>query len=267
MKAIVYYRSQPSEPDASNVALERQRAAVRRDVQDSGYAVVGEFVEREGEPGSEGYPAYIAAVEAACAAREDPDWGDVAVIVASNGAIGSGDPFIEPQVESSNALLFVTLDEPTIPHATEIPIPANAPGQLSLYAVVRHPQLDTLIYLCNAGPSAITDVELLIDEISTSDDLSSDDRESQDRWHATEEKRLDAVPARVCVQVNRLSHALPELNFLYRLRFTDEEGRRCMTTCGDGILNAWYVTENPDKVWVAFPPARSADEDAGNASA
>jgi len=79
MKAIAYYRSRPGEPDASNLALERQRAAVQRAVQDYGLAVVGEFVEREGEAGSEGHPSFIDAVEAEVGERHGESLADGAL--------------------------------------------------------------------------------------------------------------------------------------------------------------------------------------------
>jgi hypothetical protein len=62
MKTVAYYRSRPGEPEASDQALRLQREAVQRMV-DQGFAdVVAEFVEREGEEGSETWPAYVAAV-------------------------------------------------------------------------------------------------------------------------------------------------------------------------------------------------------------
>jgi len=267
MKAIAYYRSRPSEPGASNVALERQRAAVQRMVDDDGLDVVGEYVEREGEAGSERHPAYIAAIEAALVLKEDPAMLDVALIIASHAAIGSGEPFNEPAVEGANGLFYVVLGEPSVPHATEIPIPVNAPSHLCLYADLRRKQLDTLIYLCNAGPTAITDVEVAIDNISMSQFFSLVGDERWAKVDRTEEKRLGAVSAGGCVQVNTLYHRVWDEVYRYRLRFTDSEGRHWVTDCHDMTLSVCELMENPDEVWVAFAPARPADEETRNASA
>ncbi len=65
MKTVAYYRTRPSEPAASAVALLAQQQAVRRAVEENGYTLVGEFIELEGI--GHGWPAYCAAVRSAMA--------------------------------------------------------------------------------------------------------------------------------------------------------------------------------------------------------
>ena len=57
MKAVVYCRSRPGEPAASELALRRQREAVQQELEE-GCKLVAEFTEHEGEAGSAGYPAF-----------------------------------------------------------------------------------------------------------------------------------------------------------------------------------------------------------------
>lgn len=47
--AIIYYRSRPSEPEASETAMRLQREAVRAAVEAGQLHVVGEFIEQEDE--------------------------------------------------------------------------------------------------------------------------------------------------------------------------------------------------------------------------
>lgn len=96
-KAIAYYRTRPSEPEASDPALRPQRDAVGRPLEGGGFESLGESTERECECGDETDPAYAAAVQAAVAHVED-DGVSVSLVVASQAAIGSGGPFREPRM-------------------------------------------------------------------------------------------------------------------------------------------------------------------------
>lgn len=55
MKAVVYYRTRPSEPEASEMALQLQQQAVQQFIGTGHHTLVAEFIEREGESG-EGWP-------------------------------------------------------------------------------------------------------------------------------------------------------------------------------------------------------------------
>ena len=80
MKAIVYYRTRPCEQEASELPLHLQREAVQKAVKEDGYTLVGEFIEREGESDDEALLAYVAAVRAALAHKEDENTLDVALL-------------------------------------------------------------------------------------------------------------------------------------------------------------------------------------------
>ena len=117
--AIIYYRSRPSEPEASEVALHLQREAVRAEVEAGRIRAVGEFIEQEDaasdralhpghetarrtverdEPFASGAteaairPAYLAALRAARAHEE------TCLLIVSSAAIGSGEGFEPPEV-------------------------------------------------------------------------------------------------------------------------------------------------------------------------
>ena len=105
MKAVAYYRTRPGEPDASDLAFGRQRDAVQREVEEGGLDLVAEFIEREGEKASETYPAFIAAVHAASTYNSGEGFLDVTLIIAAQAAIGSGEPFHEPKVESAGGFI------------------------------------------------------------------------------------------------------------------------------------------------------------------
>ena len=257
MKAVAYYRTRPGEPEASDLALRLQREAVQRDIEGSGLELVAEFVEREGEAGNEGYPAYVAAVCAAVAHGEEGKPA-VALIVASRAAIGSGEVFREPRVEGGSGVLHYWLDEPLVPTPPEIALPAGAPAPLCLYADFRPRQLDTLVYLCNAGSAMLAAVAVVTDTIDMSQFYTS---ELGERWAGvddTREQQWDVMPPGTGVLVNSLGHVVWDMVSRYRLAFTDASGRRWAAEADDLALNACRLAQNPDRVWVAFGPVRLA---------
>ena len=261
MKAVAYYRSRPGEPEASDLALRIQREAVREAVEEGGFDLVAEFTEREGEDGSEGYPAYVAAVRAATAHKQDDDTVlDVALLVASQAGIGSGKPFNEPGVEGDGGMWRYMLNRPLIPAPPEIMLPAGAPGPLCLYADVRPRQLDTLIYLCNAGPETLAEVAVATDHISMHQFHKS---EPDERWAEPDftcGERWPGIPPGSCVLVASLDHsAWDEVN-RYRLAYTDAARQRWAVEAHDLPLNACRLAQDPDKVWVPLSPARAADQ-------
>lgn len=273
MKAVAYYRARPSEPEASDLALRFQREAVRREVEGRGLTLVAEFVEREGEEGSEACPAYASAVRAASAGDGGDnalDTGpislDTVLIIPSQGAIGTGEPFQEPEigVEDMGPGGFIRsyLQAPTVPTPPEIASPPGAPGPLCLHAVCRPGQLDTLVYLCNAGMDALAEVAVATDTTSMNQFFTS---ESGERWAEgtrTHEQRWDVVAPGRCVLVDSLSHVKWDLVGRHRLTFADAAGRRWMTEADDLALNACWLSRDPEGVWVAFGPACAADRPA-----
>ncbi len=161
MKAVAYYRSRPGEPEASALgpappARGRAEARPRKYHPD----VVAEFVEREGEAGSETCPAYVAAaVHAALAQRTSEDRIDVALLTATDAAIGTGETFDDPHVEGTHRAPPLSASSARlVPAPPVIALPTGAPGPLCLYADYRPRQRETLVYLCNAGPDPLAEV-------------------------------------------------------------------------------------------------------------
>jgi hypothetical protein len=126
MKAVAYYRTRPSEPAPSKSALYLQREAVQNAVKKGGYTLVAEFIEREGEGDDEARPAYVAAVRTALAHKEEGNTLNVALLVASQAGIGSGEPFREPNVKNAGRLLHVALNASPIPARSEMALPVGA---------------------------------------------------------------------------------------------------------------------------------------------
>ena len=142
-----------------------------------------------------------------------------------------------------------------IPAQSQIVLPIGVPGALCLYADFRPGQLDTPVYLCNAGLDALSEVTVVIDSTSM---LSFYQSEPAKRWtsvDATRQVRWDAVPPGTCVPVNTLSHYIWDEVNRYSLTFTDAAGQRHTAQTHDLTLNACRLAQNPDKVWVAFDAA------------
>ncbi len=260
MKAVAYHRSRRSEPEASDLALRIQHEAVREFVEESGLDLVVEFTEREGEEGSESYPAYVAAVRAAIAHKQDDTMLDVALIIASQAGIGSGEPFEEPGVEGDGGMWRYMLDKPLIPAALEILLPAGAPSPLCLYADFRPRQLDTLIYLCNAGPGALAEVAVATDHISMHQFYQSEPDERWAELDFTGEERWPSIPPGSCVLIASLDHFMWDEVNRYRLAYTDATGQRWTGEAHDLPLNACRLAQDPDKVWLTLSPARAMDQ-------
>lgn len=252
--AYVYYRTRPSEPEASDLALRLQREAVQKEVE-SGFDLVTEFIEREGEEGSETYPAYTAAVRAASAHSAE---SAVIFIIASRAAIGSGDVFREPDLRVEGGGFIILWDElltPSIPARPEIALPAGAPGPLCLYGDYRPRQIDSLVYLCNAGPDPLVDVAVATECIPTGDFYST---EPSERWtehvHRTPEERWESIPAGTCVLVNVVEQVFQALVCRYLVTFTDAQGRRLTVEAHDASLSDSTLREGEGR-WVALRAA------------
>ncbi len=218
-----------------------------------GDVVIAEFIEREGEADgdSEAYPAYVAAVEAVLAYRRDGS--NTWLYVASEAAIGSGKPFAGLSVPDSHDVFICLIEMPLVPAPQTIPLPVGAPASLCLYADYRPNQLDTLVYLCNAGPDALTEVAAVIDTT----DMSAFHRATSqaERWakiHHSQKKRWNSVPPGACVLADTLSHQLWDMVSRHRLTFTDAAGRRRTAETHDLALNACRLAQDPNEVWVAF---------------
>jgi hypothetical protein len=152
-------------------------------------------------------------------------------------------------------LRYVSLNASLIPVQPEIALPLGAPGVLCLYADFRPGQLDTLVYLCNAGLDALSEVTVVIDNTSM---FSFYQSEPAKRWanvHATRQVRWDVVPPGICVLINTLSHYIWDEVNRYSLTFTDAAGQRRTAKAHDLTLNACRLAQDPDKVWVAFDAA------------
>ncbi len=260
-KAVAYYRSRLSEPEASDLALRLQREAVRNEIEARSLDLIGEFTEREGESGTEDYPAYVAA---ACMAHGQGEL--VEFIIASRAAIGSGEPFKEPAIEFeppddqdifAQGYIISELLTPLVQHASEIMLPDGAPGPLCLYADFRPRQLDTLVYLCNATAEALRDVVVATECISMYEFYSSQTNECWEQASRTFEQRWAAVPPGTCVQVAWLNHIIWDEVCRHRLTYADMAGQRWTAEAHDLSFNASRLAQDPDKVWATFSPARA----------
>ena len=259
MKAVAYYRSRPSEPEASEQALRLQHEAVQMTVEKYHLDVIAEFVEREGEAGSETCPAYAAAVHAALA-QTCEDWIDVALLNAACAAIGTGEPFGEPHLEGEHKLLHFSLEARSIPALPRIELPAGAPGHLCLYADFSPRQVQTLVYLCNAGPEPLAEVTVATSDSSVPEFRGSKPGEHGAEVDDTRKKQWDAVAPATCVLLDTLGHRIVDESSRRRVTYTDTMGQRWTAKAHDHNLNAWYLLEDPERVWVAFDPAQPADQ-------
>ena len=262
-KAVAYYRSRPSEPEASDLALRLQHEAVRNEIEKSGLALIGEFTEREGESGTEGCPAYVAAARMAHGQGELVEF-----IIASRAAIGSGEPFKEPDIKFEppddqdifgQGFITCELLTPSVERASEITLPNGAPGPLCLYADFRPRQLDTLVYLCNATPETLLDVVIATECISMYAFFHSQTDEYWEEASRTSEKRWAAVPPGTCVQVAWLNHVIWDDVRRYRLTYADAAGRRWTAEAHDGSLTPYWLAQDPGMAWVVFSEADETD--------
>ena len=270
MKAFAYYRSRPSEPEASDLAMRLQREAVQQELEKSGIGLTAEFVEREGEEGSEAYPAFAAAVRAASAGpegKEAPDADafsiDAMLIIATNAAIGTGEPFREPQLGAENTArggVFTSyLLAPLVPEQPEIALPAGAPGPLCLYGDFRGSQLSTLVYLCNNWPEPLTDVTVVTDTISMNTYFRSP--RGQERWTKegrSWEQRWGVVAPGRCVRIAIISHVINDCVSRHTLSYADPAGRRWTAEAIDLGLSSCQPPEEPGTLWAEFSPAPQA---------
>ena len=255
-KAVAYYRSRPGEPEASELALRRQREAVQEEL-GRGFHLVAEFTEREGEAGSEAWPAYAAAVRAA-SAHSSPGLMDVTLMIASQAGIGTGGPFREPSVEGAGGFTTCWLQVRSVPALERIALPGGAPGPLCLYAVCCPQQLDTLVYLCNAGPDALADVVVTTDTLTMGECFGSN---REERWAdgCTQERRWAMLPPGTGVLVALLDHLMWDFVSRHRVAWTDPAGWRCTAEAHDVSLNICDLSEHPDEPWVAFRPVPQGD--------
>ena len=258
MKVVAYYRTRPSEPVASDLALRAQQNAVRKMIEEAGLLLVAEFIEHEGV--GDAAAAYVAAVRTALVHKEKGSMMDVALLIASRAGIGTGEPFQEPRVEGEHRLLHYELNAALVPAPPEIALPPSTPGLLCLYADFRARQLDTLVYLCNAGPELLAGVEAVIDNISMLQFYGSGPAKRWATVNHTQEKRWNAVPPGGCVLINSLDHFIWDDVSRYRLTFTDAAGQRRTAEAHDLTLNACRLAQDPDAVWVTFDIAGSAGQ-------
>ena len=135
------------------------------------------------------------------------------------------------------------------------PCPLGSPGVLCLYADFRPGQLDTLVYLCNAGLDALSEVTVVIDNTSMFLFYQSEPAERWASVHATRHVRWDVVPPGIYLLINTLSHYIWDEVNRYSLTFTDAAGQRRTAKAHDLTLNACRLAQDPDKVWVTFDAA------------
>ena len=254
--AIAYYRTRPSEPEASDLALRLQREAAEESAQDAG-GIDAEFIEREGEPGAEAYPAFHAAVRAANERSASNDGRCVELIIASHAAVGSGAAFKKPAVETAGDGFVITawLFAATVPPPPVIAVPPGAPAPLCLFGDYRPGQADTLVYLCNAGAEAVTDAVLVIDTIDDYARWTSKRKNPRPQVIATYEKRLGAVPPGAGIWVGQSTHVVTlDRSCRYRLAYAGADGRRRAAEAFEGSITSIHGPSAPDDAWAAFAP-------------
>jgi len=130
------------------------------------------------------------------------------------------------------------------------------PGGLYLYADFRPRQLDTPLYLCNAGTEVLAEVEVTIGTISL---FQFHRLQGPERWATVQEsygKQFEAVPPGRCVLINTLDHVIADEVNRYCLSFTGAEGRRTTMEAHDRTLTASWLEEDPANVWVRFGDAK-----------
>ena len=101
-------------------------------------------------------------------------------------------------------LQYVSLNASLIPVQPEIALPLGAPGVLCLYADFRPSQLDTLVYLCNAGLEVLSEVTVVIDNTSM---FSFYQSEPAKRW-----ANVDATRQKYPPQVRSMTYAGNPIN-------------------------------------------------------
>ena len=263
-KAVAYYRSRPSEPEASDLALRLQHEAVRKALEEGSLDLIGEFTEREGEIGTESYPVYVAAAHMAHRQGEL-----VQLVIASRAAIGSGEPFKESDIEFEppdeqdifgGGYITVELLTPSVERASEITLPDGAPGPLCLYADFRPRQLDTLVYLCNGTPEALRDAVVRTECIAMNDFFPSRAEECWAKASRTFEQRWATVPPGACVQVAWLNHVIWDDVRRHRLTYADRAGRRWTAEAHDAPFTPYWLAKDLANAWVALSPARAMDQ-------
>lgn len=254
MKTVAYYRTRPSEPEPSDMALRLQREAVRQTLEEGTLGeltIVAEFIEREGESDPETYPAFVAAVQAAVGHSSGDGPIDVAFLIASVAAIGTGQPFRAPAVPGDNELFWLHIQAPSIAFHTEIALPQGAPGPLCLYAEFRPRQCDTLVYLCNAGSAPLQAVTIALTMVGMA---SFFEAKGDDRWvDADPIKRrcFDLVPAQCCVLINTLDHSFWDNVTRYQLTYADASGQRWEAETHDCNLCVHDMPKS-ERAWVEF---------------
>ena len=247
VKAVAYYRTRPSEPEASARALLAQKEAVRELVEKYDYRLIREFTEREGEV--KGYPVFRAAIRAAVALTT-PGLLDVAFIIPSHAGIGAGAAFTEPYIPGSHRLLNWELSTILDPDLNEIALP-GAPAALSLYADFRWNEPDTRFYLCNAGTEPITEVVVVIDSANATEPFDDPSPDGEASRRCIETGHWNAVQPGRCVLIDVLGRLRIDSHYRYRVTFTAADGsRRTMMACEGGM--------DSENRWVAFTEARVA---------
>ncbi len=158
MKIVLYLRTRPDEPAASETAVAAQRAAAASWIADHEAIVIAEFTQPESD--DRRLRELFKAVDLC---REQ----DATLLIAMTDPIGSGSSF-GPHIENGGvrcASITHGVPEPSPPRPSQaaeagppalIPLPTGAPALLCLHFVKSGPGWP--VYLCNPGPHALTDI-------------------------------------------------------------------------------------------------------------
>jgi hypothetical protein len=238
MKAVTYYRTRPSEPEASAFAFRLQLDAVRETVAQAGLVVIAEFIEREDDTAEA--PAYVDAVRTAVALKEDRNVLDVALLTASSAGIGRGKPFHVPAVDGLDGLWSYDLQQALVPTPPVVALPPGGPdGALCIYSESRPDQRDTLVYLCNTSVQPLNDVAVVVDTVAM---RSYSISRPADPWAEpiySSSLHWDAVQPGTCILLDSWHDSAWDMVSRYRLSYIVGSGPRHMTSFTDGNFREW----------------------------
>ena len=179
MNVIVYYRTRPSEPACSDIALQEQRETIETWIADRRAAVQAEYIESE----TDGFSRPQLRL-----AMEDCKQSGATLLIARTESIGSGAEF-SPRI-SSIPVTFAP--EPPRERGYVALAPEKAPPDLTLY----FPDFRSLrimpVYLCNGTGAPIHDIT--VRTVGTTSRFTMPDPASPDRKSSVSEQPLSTTP-------------------------------------------------------------------------
>lgn len=227
-KIVVYYRTNPADPEASAAALEEQKAAIAADLALRDVSVVGEFCETD-EAGLV-HPALAQASRACHAAG-------ATLLIASVEAIGRGRPFIPTSSSMPVEFLPRTLE----PLGSFIPCPVGRGAQVALW-LRRHGD-DRRLSVCLANPGTDTLTQIEVTSAGITAQLSAPETGGP-LMTSVVNRHFPSLPAGQCLVVDDYD-PLADGDFVtpYQVSFKDGQDQR---RTGD----AYVESGGPERFWM-----------------